>query len=424
MMLRRSPLRWLVLAGIMFFVGGLLLDMSLSKKGTMHLVLGMPVHQFRNTGQPKESNTVPEPLAFKVQLDSLHISGYTPTYELQVRKVDQEFSQEMHTSILPPSILVEAFPFSPMKILKIPDTEYRFRLKQFYPDFSFQYSYPENQDTIPPRAPGITLNLVTSGKEEVVTLRSDKPNLRKLDDVVGFGCVLEFYWTLSIDSLERITPDTGKNNNKIVFVGKDKKVFFFLNGKTDSLSLENNHFYTIPGKDSLGFTVLQSFPDARLLKAVPVSKSDKPINPVAEVEVWKLGGGAQNVYLYPNAGGHHGGEWRVPDSDLVLTCSLSHEAIVKVCQCSISIMDSLRQANTNRILNGFQVFSYGGKKFRLAECDVAGIWVNLEIWTAPGYYFKITGLSMALAAMMGILLQRFKRKAIRSPMIKRNEEDQ
>lgn len=424
MMLRRSPFRWLIWAGIMLFLTGLLLNMMLSKKGTMHLVLGMPLHQIQHPAQFKEKGDIPEALGFSLQLDSLRISTYNPSYELQVREVDQAFSQGIHTSLLSPSKLVEAFSFTPMRILKIRDTDYRFRLKQFYPDFSFQYSYPENTDTIPPRAPGITLNLVTPTKEEVVTLRSDKPNLRKLDDVVGFGCVLEFYWTISVDSLYRMEPDSGKMANKIVFVGKDRKVFLLFNGKTETLSFENNHLYTIPGKDSLGFTVLQSFPDASLLKAVPVSKSEKLLNPVAEVELWKLGGGSQNLYLYPNAGGHHGGEWRVPGSDLILTCSPSHEELVNVSTGFISIIDSVHQVNTPKILNGHQVISYGGKNFSLTECDQGGIWANISVWSSPGHYLKLSGMVMAVAAILGIWLQELKKKSTPHARLRVHEEDQ
>ena len=409
-MLRRSPFRWLVLAGIMLFFAGSLLDITLSQKGILHLVLGIAVNEFHQTGSPNEKDSLPGQLGFDVQLDSLQLSDYEPKYELQVRETDQGFSKQIHTSILPPAHLVTAFPLSQMKIRKIADTEYRFRLKQFYPDFAFQYTYPENQDTIPPRAPGITLNLVTPGKEEVVTLRSDKPNLRKLEDVVGFGCTLEFYWTMARDTLNRINPDSGKSQNKIVFVGKDKKVFLFLDDGSDSLSLEYNRFYAIPGKDSIGFTILQSFPDARLLKAEPISKSGKLLNPVAEAEVWKLGGGSQNVYLYPNAGGRHGGEWRVPGTDLVLTCALSHEELVNAAKCMLSITDSLHQVKMSKMANASQVLSYGGKKLTLSECDPGGIWANFKVWTEPGYNFRLTGIVMALAAFLGILLQGLKKR--------------
>ncbi len=95
-----------------------------------------------------------------------------------------------------------------------------------------------------------------------------------------------------------------------------------------SLPLEKDRFYGIPGKDSIGFTILQCFPDVKLLKAVPSSKSDKLNNPVAKVEVWKLGGNAQEIFLYPNSALRHGGDWRVPGTNLLLSLSLSHEQVL------------------------------------------------------------------------------------------------
>lgn len=408
---RRSPFRWLVWAGILLFISGWLLDQFFGEKGIVHLTLGMSSHQIRKAVQQDSSAIAAEELGFVAQLDSLQIKSFTPVFELQVRKAEEDKAQQYHTNILPPSWLRVAFPLTPMTIRKIEDTEFRFRLKQFFPDFDFQYSYPEHQDTIPPRAPGITLNLVTQGKEEVITLRSDQPNARKYSDIAQFDCSLEFYWELSRDSLTRTLSDSGKWENKIVFAAKDKKVFFLFNDKTDSVSLETNRFYNIPGKDSLGFTILQSFPDIRLLKATPVTKSDKPLNPVAQVEVWKLGGGSQEIYLYPNASGRHGGEWRVPGTQDMITLAISHNDLVNACTCKISLMDSIHQIHTSKMLTGNQVISFGGRNIRLSECDPNGLWADLKVWKAPGHYLKFTGMVLAVAVFLGLMVQWLRNRS-------------
>jgi hypothetical protein len=201
------------------------------KRGNAHLVLGMPVNPtFYSYGLHK-SDSLSAKSSITFEIDSIQIGKYTPGYEIQVRAMDQEFSNSAHSSIAPPTHLLAGFPLEPMKIHKIANTEYRFRLKQFFPDFTFQYSYPENRDTIPPRSPGITLNLITPGKEEVVTLRSDKHNLRKLDDVVGLGYMLEFFWTFSQDTLQLRMKDTSSHGNKILFAGKDKKIYWISDSK-------------------------------------------------------------------------------------------------------------------------------------------------------------------------------------------------
>jgi hypothetical protein len=412
MMLRRSPFRWLVLAGILLFLTGLLLDHYYGQREIIHLVLGMPGHSLQDGIQQEGKKDFQEESELSIQLDSFKVKSYKQGYELQVREIDQEFSQTIHTNIIIPSHLQESFPLSPMKIRKIEDTEYRFRLKQFYPDFSFQYSYPENKDTIPPRAPGITLNLRTARKEEVFTLRSDKPSLHKLDDVVGLGCSFEFFWTFSQDSLVQINPDPAKKENKIVFAGLNNKVYFLFDDHIDSASIALNLFYPIPGTDSSGFTILQSFPDASLLNAIPVSKSEEMINPVAEVEVWKLGGRSQYLYLYPNIAGKHGGDWKVPGTNSILSCSISHEAVVNASTCKISLSDSTQRFRVSKVLNGHQVISYAGKNFRLSECDPEGIWANVSVWTAPGLYFRIAGILFELMAFLIFFMMLSRRSRV------------
>lgn len=407
MMLRQSPFRWLVLAGIMLLLAGFLLDRLLGKTGNVHLVLGISSNPTLSSGDLQKSDAISR-LDANLKLDSILIGNNQPGYELQVREIDEEFSQSVHANINPPSHLLAGYPLSPIKIHKVADTEYRFRLKQFYPDFTFKYTYPENRDTLAPNAPGITLNLVTPDKEDVVTLRADKPNLSKLDDVVGLGCGLYFFWTLSQDSVKLVINDTALNGNKILLVGKDKKVYWFFDGKLDSTALENK-FYAMPGKQGIGFTVLQVFPDARWLKAEPGTKSDHLLNPVAEVEVWKLGEGAQSLFLYPNAGGRHGGEWKVPGKNLVLTCAVDHKMLVDACRCKLNVHDTVQHVMATKMMQGDQVLSFGRTNLKLTECDPAGIWVNMKIWTSPGYYFKWTGFVMGLASFMGVSLQGIRK---------------
>lgn len=404
MMLRRSPFRWLVLAGIMLFLAGLLFDILAGKSGNAHLVLGIPVKPTLSSMYGSKKDSLPEQVAFTLETDSIHVNKIPSVFELQVREIKQEFSNSVHTSIVPPSSLIKSYALVPMKIHKIEGTDYRFRLKQFYPDFTFHYSYPENKDTIPPRAPGITINLVNAGKEDVVTLRSDKPNLRKLDDVAGLGYVLEFFWTISQDSLYVIMKDTAVHGNKIVFAGKDQKIYWLTEDRVDSMKMENK-FYPVPGKEGVGFTILQYFPDVHWLKAEPATRSEKIENPVAQVEIWKLGEGAQNLFLYPNEGDRHGGEWRVPGKNWILTCNADHKMLVDACHCKVNYNDTLREVMTTKAIQGPQVLSIGKMNMELTECDPAGMWVNMRIWTSPGHYFKWTGLVMALASFLGLWFQ-------------------
>jgi len=417
MMFRQSPFRWLVLAGIMLFLVGVLVDYLTGVKGNTHLVLGIPVKQimvFRN--QDKRA-PIQKQLSASLKVDSVRLRDFIPAYELQVRQFDQEASQSIHTAMPPSSHLLSAFPLIPMKIRKIGDTEFRFRLKQFYPDFTFQYSYPENRDTILPRAPGITINLHTPGKEEVLTLRSDQPKLQKLDDVVGLGYTIAFFWEIPDEILHDQIADTGLIERRIVFAGREKKIFIRSHNRWDTLGMESNRFYPLQEDDSIGFTILQNFPDASLLNAIPGSKSEQLNNPVAEVEIWKTGEGAQSVFLYPARGGRPGGEWKVPGGKLILTCSVSNQVIADACQCKMIIQDSVHGNSANRWLHGNDYIEIKGMRFRLTECDPAGIWANFRITSSPGFHFQWAGGLIGIASILGIWLQgqrRVRKKIARS----------
>jgi hypothetical protein len=334
------------------------------------------------------------------------VSSLPTNYELQVRENEKKFDVQNHPNILAPSQLIHAYPLQPMKIRKVGDTAYRFRLKQFYPDFTFKYTYPLNEDTIPPRAPGITLLLNTREGEEAVTLRSDQPQRNRLDDVVQLGILFEFYWIATLDSLDRMHSDSALPEDKVVFSGKDKKMYRRINGIVETMTMEKDHFYSIPGKDSLGFTILQCFPDANLLKAVPATRSEKLNNPVAGVEVWKKGGYSQEIFLYPIHLDRPGGKWDVPGTSLNLTLSLGHDEVVKSCRCYVSLEDSVRQVRTSGLFEGRQSVSFGGKKLRLKECDPGGFWATLEVQKRPGYYFRVMGLIMTIVAFSGFVLLR------------------
>ncbi len=187
MMLRQSSIKWIGLVGIMMFLAGLLVNVFTGKKATLHLILGMPVSQTRPSIQEQGNPQQEMKLGFTVQLDSLQTASFLPVYELQIREMDQQETEDFHTNVNPPSFLLASYPLIPMKIRKIGKIEYRCRLAEFYPDFTFTYTYPQNQDTIPPRAPGITLNLIHPGTEEVVTLRSGTNNQNRLEDFAHLG---------------------------------------------------------------------------------------------------------------------------------------------------------------------------------------------------------------------------------------------
>jgi hypothetical protein len=170
-----------------------------------------------------------------------------------------------------------------------------------------------------------------------------------------------------------------------------------------SIPIELNRYYSIPGKDSLGFTILQSFPDASLLKAMPSTKSDSFHNPVARVELWKKDGLSEEVYLYPVNYSKRGGQWNVPGSNLLLTVGPSHRLVADACKCSITFVDSMRHVKLEKTLHGNQRFAFNGNIWGLEECDPNGLWVNLGAQKTPGRIPRMIGVIFVMLALAGFI---------------------
>ena len=359
--------RKIILFSLALLIAGVAWNEWSAEKTSVRLWLGMEKSNFSlrpaNTKDTQESNP-----GFTLRLDSLRVLPFEKEYELHLRGTDTSFSKSMHPNMAPPGDIEDRFTLEPMKIRKVGKTEYRFRLRDFYPDFTFRYTYPDNQDTIPPRSPGITLDLVTREGPAVVTLREDQPGRDRLDDVVGLGYTLLFLWEAPSDTLLN-RPDSGALKNKIIFAGKDRKVFYVKDGAQNSEMFKENMYYTIPGQDSFGFTVLQCFPDAALLKAEPATKSDSLVNPVARVEMWKKGGTSTEAYLYPEVFGRNSGHFAFPGENQILSLGLSTAQEINACHCIITLRDSISGQTRLMTLKGKQNERYKGYSFHLKECD-------------------------------------------------------
>jgi hypothetical protein len=413
-MSRQSTILWTGLTGILLFFAGAILDYWRGYEGNVHLTLATPEQLIRNPALVTIDSSPSAADSFSLRLDSLKILPFSPAYELQVRKADQAFEQQYHPTVIRPSKLENVYPLQPMKIRKIGHSDYRFRLKEFYPDFNFEYTYPLHQDTIAPIAPGITFNLKTSSGEEIVTLQSNQPKLHKLDDVVQLGCVFEFFWEKSPDSTA-VHADSLSAENKIIFSGAAKKILFQFNGRTESMPLELNRFYSIPGKDTLGFTILQCFPDIAFLKALPASKSRKANNPVAGVEVWKLGGRSQEIYLYPTSSAKPAGQWNVPGTDFLLSLAIEHEKMVRNSQSYIVLEDTEEGVHKRLMFQGAQTLTYKGNQIKPIECDVSGYWITLAIQRNPGLYLKISGGIVLIFTIFFLFFGEYFMRKIKRP---------
>gem|GEM_PF-1225202 len=398
--------QWFFFIAVILLGAGWGINYFFAREGILRLEAGKPKTLVTGGAANSDKQQVSNGLGFIITLDSLEILSHTPVHEIQLWKSDTMPANPHAPLGSGPKELVSTFPLEPMKINKIEDTDLRFRLKAFYPNFEFAYEYPARKDTIKPKAPGITLELKTKEGTPVVTLRSDQPNKNKLGDIVSLGAALVFYWELPADSLKQMSDDHEASGNKIVFAGADSKLYFLFNGTIAEKELKENLFYAMPDQDSVGFTILHCFPDAAMLKAVPSSKGTAILNPVAHVEIWKEGEGYRDAFIYPETRTRRSGGFDIPGSGYKIGMGTIKASSIKYCDCHISVQkDSTLAAESLSFASGKPQHRYG-YRFTPLECsqDIPEV-VTMQITRTPGKGMMIIGTVLAAIALLLLFIR-------------------
>lgn len=397
----------LLLIGVIALLAGYGLNYFQAQKGLIRLETGKENTLVTNQDTTEGGASAATGPGFAITLDSLNITPHTSAYQIKLMKRDSATFDHASMGNNIPSTLVGLYPLEPMKNTVVDQTEYRFRLKEFYPNFEFAYEYPANRDSIQPKAPGITLELMTKEGTPIVTLHTKLPNKNKLADLVSLGASLAFYWEIPMDSVRAIAADRTKPGNKVVFSGADRRVFFIVNDSIAEQPLTEKSFYKIPGQDSAGFTIIYCFPDMALLKAVPSTRGTELLNPVAHVEIWKEGQGAQDAFVYPESSGRKGGEFEIPGSGYLIGLGIDQEKEVKYCDCKLSIREDGNETAEIVSITSGKSARYKGYSLRPVECRMGHPGkVILEIQKKPGRILMISGVLLAVFAIFLMFLRR------------------
>ena len=398
---------WLFIIAAILIGAGWSINYFYAREGSLRLEVGKAKTLVTDADAYKKDTSSSKDLGFIITLDSLAIRSHTPEFEIKLWKSDTMPANPHAPQSSGPKELIGTFPLEPMKINKIEDTDLRFRLKAFYPNFEFAYEYPADRDTIKPKAPGITLELKTKEGTPIVTLRSDQPGKHTLRDIVSLGASLDYYWKLPSDTLKAIAAETHKTGNKILFSGADNKVFFVFDGLIEEKQLEEKLFYKMPGQDSTGFTILYSFPDAGLLKAVPSSRGTKLLNPVAHLEIWKEGEGYRDAFVYPETRVRLNGGFEIPGTGYKLGMGTVKESEIKYCDCVVSIQEDSTHAPVPLTFLAGKPQNYQGYRFSPTEClNGSPEILTMQISRKPGKNLFLLGYVMA---GMALLLFFFKK---------------
>jgi hypothetical protein len=346
---------------------------------------------------------------FDIELEAVSVAAHTPIYEIQLWEQDSSVLGHLDADVTSTGKCTGRFPLEAMKIFGIPGSDFGFRLSEFYPNFRFAYTYPDRIDTIPPRAPGVTLQMSTDVGTPVLTLRGDQPGRDTMADIIGLNATLQYVWSAQPDSIEMIIGNTKPGKDKILLIGELQKIILISDQNPIETETPRDAFFMMPGRNDTGFKVLQWFPDAAYLKAEPVSDGEEILNPVAGVHVWREGQGYQEVFLYPRTRGRRGGYFAVPGGPQYLVLGLSNDEELRHCAATAGIYNRKTGSKMRDItLEGSKAAHYARFRFTLERC-YAGAGAVMDASYRPGKWLIWAGTGIGLLAF-GLLLGKEWRK--------------
>jgi ResB-like family protein len=355
-------------------------------------------------------------LDFKIQLDTFSFQKYEPDYRIQIWKRNLTSEAQAHQAEvmapvnIPPEILT-SLPLEPMKIHHIYGSDVYFRLREFYPNFQFEYSYPVDPDTIEAVDPGIVLDLKTSVGDANLQLLAYKEGQNKIADVVNIGAWLEFYWELPAEVAARIDNPKSAKTNRIIFAGKDRLIHNLIDGELTSEELETGKFYPFPNKVAEGFTVAHIFPDAAYLVATPASKGDELLSPVAQVEIWHKGQSGEKAYLYPGMGGRKSGSHVIPGTPYFLALESVKDMETKFYRSELSVLGANDEVVKKQSVLVNEPMLYDGYRFYQTDYNpdnpkYSGIGISHE----PGLYPIYFGFFVLVFGCFLMFYRRYSQK--------------
>jgi len=368
-----------------------------------------------NTGYVKDSVA----LDFAIRLDHFEFEKHDPDYRIQLWRNP---SKDLHAHAEPISDesakahdhrpeIVASLPLKAGKVHRIYGTEVRLRLREFYPNFIFEYKYPDLVEDVAPTDPGALIDLVTPLGNSTLQLLSNRPGRNVLADVNHLGAWLEFYWEAPAELVEALEGDIDPKwaeVNRVLLIGKERRMYTLVDGVLSDQALETEHFYTFPNRKESGFSVQYIYPDAGRLQASPATEGNELLNPVAKVEVWEPDwSNTEEAYLYPG-GGSRGGTYLIPDTDYFLALESLKDRETKYYKSELSAVDldngSVLKEETV-VVN--EPMFFGGYRFYQTDYDpnnpkYSGIGISYE----PGLYAIYFGFAVLATGCFLLFYQR------------------
>ncbi|MCO6476863.1 MAG: cytochrome c biogenesis protein ResB [Phaeodactylibacter sp.] len=398
---------------------GFWVDYFYGFRGIIQLETGQSANVVRvyngSTNYIGDSTEIP----FRIRLDHFEFEKHDPDYRIQVWRTIQEAEPHAqptadghgHPATGTPEI-VASMPLKEAKIRRIYGTDIYFRLNEFYPNFTFEYTYPEVNDTVEAKDPGVLLNVKTPFGQADVNLFSNRPGRNTIADENHLGGWLEFYWEAPENLTQAINgqPDAKwAEVNRTILVGTEEKIYYWVEGELSSEPLQADKFYDFPLREGIGFTMKHLYPDAAYLLSTPVSDGEELLNPVAKVEVWRKGGPGEEAYLYP--GGRRGGTFQIEGADYFLALESFRDMETKYYRSELSVLDENDEVVMSQSVVVNEPMLHRGYRFYQSDYDpnnpnYSGIGVSHE----PGLYVVYFGFTVLVLGCLMMFYGRYRKQ--------------
>ncbi len=352
-------------------------------------------------------------LPFKIRLDSFASQKHEPDHRIQIWKMDSTWHAsnmgQAESTGEPPKILA-SLPIDIGVIHKIYGTDIYFRTTKAFPNFTFDYTYPVLNDTVAPVAPGVFIDMETEHGTVPMLLRSDIPGREKLADLQTVGAWLEYYYELPAD-VKAVLAKAKSEENRIIFSGKEEKVYFLVNNDLTEKPIVNGEFHPFPKGDdpAYGFSVRFLANNSDYVSAEPSTLDDQWVNPVAFVEVWRKGQESSEVYLYSTTEDRSGGHYQIPGSEFFLAMESVRDMETKYWRSDLSVVDESGNTVKQKVVKVNEIMVHKGYRFYQTDYDpnnprFSGIGVSKE----PGLYIVYLGFFLLVAGCLIMLYYRKK----------------
>ena len=342
-------------------------------------------------------------LDFKLKLDYFNSQRFEPDHRIQIWRNDEN-----------PKV-VASIPLDIDKKRKIYGSDIHFEVKEFYPNFYLEYSYPEDSDTIESKNPGIVFELANPHGQDLVQLRAFERGKNIIRDPI-LGTSFEFYWGFPEEikkQIDHFNPNsTFASQNRILINGKTQLLYELANKKITSKPIVINESQSIPGRSKSSFTIISIFPDAAYLESKPATRNESQENPVARLSVnrdtWSE---AKDAFLYPSTK-RPGGQYTIEGTDYILALESMKDQETKFWESGLSVVNNDGSLMKQKSIRVNEPLKYKGYRFYQTDYDPNNPnYSGIGISYTPGLYLIYFGFWVLVIGVFVLFYMR-----------KRNEE--